>query len=173
MDAEKFNDIFLKITKPEFAGNYRTLYPKISIRDFYISTIGLFKNANMSDQDFDKIAGKKIVSKSFSEYKIYKNLIYRKSDHWGKVASCIWKIDNFDKTKFDHIVGVINVNDLKPNFESYKIGYIRNADKIINKQIKLLNTLKTASNSDQIKQIDDYIDWLMYHLQEYDKTKYK
>ena len=58
--------------------------------------------------------------KSNSEYLIDRNSgdIYRKSNHWGKVATCIWKLNHVNQGAF--AIGKANIKDFKRRDEHLK-----------------------------------------------------
>lgn len=66
----------------------RDVYPIVSKKDYWLGTDGTFERS--SEEEFKNIDSPIYKSDSRSRYKIKDGILYRGSDHWGKVASCNW-----------------------------------------------------------------------------------
>lgn len=166
LSDKKFNDEYYRIIKlysGKIYDSYRKVKPSIDVNDFFIHTEGTFKNVNMSLDEFEKLPFKEVISDSGSRYKIDGTKIYRNADHWGRVASCYWDIDNFGENR--RPTGMIDVSELKPNskFPSTYIKKYPNHKKVIKSALKDWKLLmdKGASQKqekmvlDQIKKLKD------------------
>ena len=77
---------------------------EITPKNFYKSTIAIF-DANPPNKEFQA----DYISTSGSEYMLTDEGVYRKSDHWGVVGSCLWILD-------------------KPSWRGINIGYSKYKD---------------------------------------------
>lgn len=98
--------------------SYRDAHKNINEDNYYIGTDADFKSLNKwEEKDWEEIKaiknGKHSVSpKSSSEYVVVGNLVYRYSDHWGRVASCHWTLDGSSYDSW-----MIGVADLTKDFK--------------------------------------------------------
>jgi len=168
---------------------YRKVYPEITLDDYYVATEADFKTIypNTIDikktKDIDKfwelLKNKGSFKKSplsHSEYVLIGNDIYRYSDHWGRVSSCMWDLIGLQSGYWD--IGKANIKDFKPSrgSQEYAVGgyYAVNPEYIekvlpelktglINlKNLENLYTLKSSAK----KEIDKEI----YHVEYLIKT---
>lgn len=120
-------------------------------------------------------------SKSESCYFYSDEGVYRKSNHWGKVANCYWKILPLENYKNQQtIIGFATWNDFFPINSSEKIFLIlvdvenKNA-KIQTKKKDSYTPLFTFSEArERLKKIRDLLkndEWTTYFIQ--DKTTLK
>lgn len=64
-------------------------FPKIvTEKDYFIATKGTFELSNQ--YEYNNIDSDEYISESGSRYKVKGDYLYRRSDHWGKVATCSW-----------------------------------------------------------------------------------
>lgn len=134
-DLEKHLSKILQNAIKRTYDDYRIVKPDIDASDFFIGTRGEFKNNGMSIDDFDSLPSKPYSSDSGSTYKIVNGILYRLSNHWGRVASCNWDIS--DGYNSGYVVGEIPIRDLKIN--DRPSGYIKYYD-------DALDVLKSAKN---------------------------
>lgn len=66
--------------------------PNVTEKDYFISTKGKFNVVSKSE--WDNLSSKIHLSDSGSLYKIKDGILYRRSNHWGKVATCEWSINS-------------------------------------------------------------------------------
>lgn len=66
----------------------KDVYPVVTEKDYWLGTDGTFEPS--SEEEFKSIDISVFRSDSRSKYKIKNGILYRGSDHWGKVASCNW-----------------------------------------------------------------------------------
>lgn len=120
-------------------------------------------------------------SKSESCYFFSDEGVYRKSNHWGKVANCHWKILPLDNYKNQQtIIGFAKWNDFFPINSTEKlflieIDFENNTAKIQTEKEESSAALFTFSEAqEKIKKIRDLLkndDWTNYFNQ--DKTALK
>lgn len=111
------------------------LMPEVTINDYYLDTETIF-SLILNASDWRKIqktwndmknSNKYIYKespKSASEYLIDETTgdIYRYSDHWGKVASCVWNLDvNNKDNDSGFIIAKSNIKDFHRREDSYTI----------------------------------------------------
>lgn len=64
-------------------------FPKeVTEKDYFIATTGTFQLSNK--HEYNAIEADEYVSESGSRYKVQGEYLYRRSDHWGGVATCLW-----------------------------------------------------------------------------------
>ena len=111
--------------------------------------------------DFEFPEDTNYKSKSESSYFYAEEGVYRKSNHWGRVANCRWKLisnDNYKNQK--NVIGFAKWNDFYPINSSEKIYFIdvdfkKKSAKIQTKKEKSINYLFTFSEAQKrIKQIN-------------------
>lgn len=140
---ERYNPYSIPIYAP-----YCEIYPKITIEDYYKATKGLFKRYKEGNQfkDLDQIeedwnginAPVTDSPNSSSKYKTLGDTIYRLSDHWDRVASCYWELE--DKKEYAYY---------DRRLESrYQIGYIKISDLAINEDATLMQALDKTKIKD-------------------------
>lgn len=119
---ELFNKVDEKV--PMFISP-KELMPVVTIENYYLDTETTFKSILTGEEESKTIAqrwddmkeSKKYKHhqspKSNSEYLINKETgdIYRYSDHWGRVASCIWDIETNSNHTWD--IAKSNIKDFK------------------------------------------------------------
>ncbi len=131
----------------EIYDDYRVVNPDITKDNFFIATKGTFDlfNGNWNDIDSTEIRS----PKSSSVYKVKNGMVYRKSNHWGQVASCYWELNGIKDGEYQ--IGRIKLSDLRPNDRSGGyIDFYPNAMSKINSAIKSLNDIKVDSKKIQI-----------------------
>ena len=69
-----------------------TAMPKVSKRDYFLSTKGSFSVVPKSE--WDGLDVDIFKSDSGSAYKIKSGVLYRRANHWGKVGTCEWSINS-------------------------------------------------------------------------------
>lgn len=143
-----------KLRKVKKYNTYIEKYPNVLISDYYRYTTVNFEpiysdiDINILKEKWDKLLSIKKMkvhksSLSDSLYAIdYTNgYIYRLSDHWGRVASCLWFLGN--NKIIDNDMKAIARANIK-DFKRLNDGYIYNDrydslyDRVINKYIDLL-----------------------------------
>jgi len=159
----KYNYVFMPVESPYLP--YRTVKKTIDINDYYISTKATFKSILHTQEDYDNVfrIWDKIKEKgeykqsplSKSEYIITKNNdIYRLSDHWGNVASCIWDLDmNIYTEHGKYDIGVCNIKDFKLHDNDDVIDYNTYMDFAPSK-FNLPNKKYIKSYTNYIKDVD-------------------
>lgn len=148
---------------------YRSLKPKATISDYYISTKTEFEDLFI---DKDKWPSKKEIEEKWEELKKDKDFeftqspssssqylvnkktgdIYRKSDHWGGVASCYWKLDNGSRIKTT--IAKSNIKDFQTYDTDHPSAMVRNPE--YNKKgeplvEKLINKTNKVDESEVLK----------------------
>lgn len=103
----------IKIMKKTITGNSNE-YNK---DNFYKNTFGVFEQINLSNSHFD-LSNPDFISESGSRYYYSGDRLYRYSNHWDWVASCMWKIHGKYNAKKGWKLGVIRFSKLeKYNYE--------------------------------------------------------
>lgn len=162
----KWDDVF---------GKYREVYPKITKDDYYIATIADFKNVTGKIEWAD-LKAKQIESpSSHSLYKIVNGYLYRRSDHWGNVASCIWELDYAGVGGYQ--IGMVKLSEMKPNVNSNKYIVPKlGAENVLKDAITTLtpymNGIKYIKNKTQIKQVIEKLkNWMKQVIELNDMLK--
>lgn len=155
---------------PEFI-DYREAFKTPSLDDYYVATKADFEyvgseSANHTEDliaiehENEHIWQEMVASgkyehqkspRSYSEYLIDHETgdIYRFSNHWGRVASCLWDIDKRYGTEDTEIyaIGKSNIKDFKPNYfqckannPAYGAPYIDALQRTISNYETLLNS---------------------------------
>lgn len=122
-------------------------------------------------------------SKSESEYFYTDEGVYRKSNHWGRVANCRWKLLANENYKNQQIViGFAKWSDFYPTNSSEKIFFIEvdfenNSAKLQPKKENSTNYLHTFSEVQQkIKQLKHLLKddkWAKYFDEDIDLLRFK
>lgn len=104
----------------EYFGNralpYRDAKPNVDESDFFIATKCQFTNTGMSVSEFEQIEADCCQSDSGSRYKVVDGVVYRCSDHWGRVASCQWDLDSHNEGRYT--VAACNISNMQANDRS-------------------------------------------------------
>lgn len=131
-----------------------------------------------------EITGKNFFkSKSNSLYYFTKNGVYRKSNHWGRVGSCRWRLTSNSSYKNQQSVTAfarwkefyhLNENEklfyIEVNFETEKVKIkVSYTDKTLF-LFSLSNVLKKEK---QIKDLFKEVKWAKYYGQTPEELKYK
>lgn len=131
-----------------------------------------------------EITGKNFFkSKSNSLYYFTKNGVYRKSNHWGRVGSCRWRLTSNSSYKNQQSVTAfarwkefyhLNENEklfyIEVNFETEKVKIkVSYTDKTLF-LFSLSNALKKEK---QIKDLFKEVKWAKYYGQTPEELKYK
>ena len=99
--------------------NISVAMPVVTEDDFFIATNATFAFVSASSIYFAELPFEEIPSpKSCSFYKkdSENGLIYRYSNHWGKVASCNWGVKNLPENEnCTYIVAVCSISDFTRN----------------------------------------------------------
>ena len=133
-------------------------------------------NFEITDKNFFK-------SKSNSLYYFTKNGVYRKSNHWGRVGSCRWRLTSNSSYKNQQSVTAfarwkefyhLNENEklfyIEVNFETEKVKIkVSYTDKTLF-LFSLSNALKKEK---QIKDLFKEVKWAKYYGQTPEELKYK
>lgn len=92
--------------------------------NFFNSTIGTFRQLRLKNQDLSSLGVPDFVSASGSKYWYKNDNLYRYSNHWGRVASCVWNIKGKYNAPKNYKLGVIKFKDLEKFEEVYISDYI-------------------------------------------------
>jgi len=83
---------------------------QITKENFFISTVAQFKK--QSKKHINKLGKPDFVSDSGSKYWYKGKLLYRYSDHWGEVSTCVWDINKKRKNN-QYTLGVTKFSAMK------------------------------------------------------------
>lgn len=154
--------------------DYRDVFKKPSLEDYYVSTKAEFKSIGAEPKDDSPESlieaerenrtrwGKMKTSgmydfhqspKSSSEYLIDRKTgdIYRFSDHWGRVSSCVWVIDNLHANNDGRSIFQIakaNIDDFKPNYSASNVANPRYGAAYRETLAKTISNYETLLDSD-------------------------
>ncbi len=139
--------------------------------NFHKYTFCVFKEVPAEEISFDNAH---FVSKTNSSYYFTENGVYRKSNHWGRVANCRWKLITLAETSKNRVkIGFATWKDFhseKTNESSYILVYNHQ-----NKTVDYTHYLETDSSSmrrnssetmKRIKEIRNVIankEWMNYY----------
>lgn len=141
-------------------------------KNFHKHTFCLWNEVSESVFEIEKSQFK---SKSGSDYYFTNEGVYRISNHWGRAASCRWKLIPLSKYKNQRIkIGFAKWTDFYPNNETVNLFFIQ-----VNFELKtvdfyhkdmsfydgksiLRNTSETAKTIKTIKQILNEEEWAKY-----------
>jgi hypothetical protein len=156
--------------------DYRKIYPEIDEDNFYIGTDADFELVLKDDKGnllnsyddykkyFDNIGAKETLSPtSSSRYKVYKDVVYRFSDHWGRVASCYWNIDYESK---GFTVGKCHLKDFSLNGG----GFLYKAIDMNKVKLKKEGISELRKQLIDIKQLYIFKDLALKELQKYEEN---
>lgn len=152
---------------------YREIYQTPTENDYYICTSGTFENIGFG-MDFDAlenlwstIKSRQVNSPkmSGSKYKVKNGVLYRFSNHWGKVASCRWDLEPFSN---GWAIGKIQISQLRPM--DHCVGYsayTSDSEFILSKAVEILENyldVNVRLKSSQRQPIERRIKHFQYHL---------
>lgn len=184
-------DLLLVIKKniPEYV-TAKEIIPEVTIDDYYLDTDVDFKSILSKEDDYKTVDEKWTAMKnsdkydwhqspkSSSEYLIDKKTgdIFRLADHWGRVASCNWRIvpnceiDNENSNIFD--IGKANIKDFlrkdsgfyfNPKFRD---AMVATAHAILPNMKKLVSDNKKFYLTDKAnKRVESFVDNIFEQLQ--------
>lgn len=184
-------DLLLAIKKniPEYV-TAKEIIPEVTIDDYYLDTDVDFKSILSKEDDYETVDEKWTAMKnsdkydwhqspkSSSEYLIDKKTgdIFRLADHWGRVASCNWRIvpnceiDNENSNIFD--IGKANIKDFlrkdsgfyfNPKFRD---AMVATAHAILPNMKKLVSDNKKFYLTDKAnKRVESFVDNIFEQLQ--------
>lgn len=121
---------------------YRDVVKDINKHNFYISTKVEFKDLGLRGGEsynfFEKLKQEnpekyQTSPKSGSEYIVFEDKVYRKSNHWGRVASCEWLLKISPSKEYEYgqwVIGLAYFKDFEINYDdSYPSGsYVLNKE---------------------------------------------
>lgn len=147
-------------------GKYREINPVVTAKDYYIASIANFENvSDKFDWDRNKLAViQSPTSNSLYKIDIRRGLLYRRSDHWGNVGSCIWNIDREGGNGYQ--IGRVKFRDMKPNLNTERyIAHWPDAHKkaeiaISNLKYAIRNTTSKRELKDMNDRLNIYQRWL-------------
>lgn len=90
----------------------------ITKNNFHLATKTYFKElayGNKASEMFKALAednGVFFKSKSMSQYIVMSDLVYRYSDHWGRVASCDWELPRKNYLQKNNLTFTLAVSPL-------------------------------------------------------------
>ncbi len=117
----------------------------------------------MQEIDFFKEKSSHFQSKSGSYYHYTKEGVFRYSNHWGRVASCRWKIKGIDIYKNqEYYVGFAKWNDFYPLNNSDKVFYLE-VDFVV-KQVKI-KRLKNEEKSNSFLMTSEFVHQRLKQIQ--------
>ena len=95
--------------------------PKVTVDDYFISTYAVFTPVGKGEELWEDLKGEEGMefnydSHSWSQYLYNTNTdeIYRKSNHWGNVSSCIWYFGDNDRLKYyNNVIGKCKIDDFE------------------------------------------------------------
>lgn len=195
--SQKFVDLWEEITggyknrlwvdKIPTVVSYRQVYTKITVDDYYVQTAVTFKTIYPDTVDVNKYEDiekfwEEIKKKgkfkqsplSNSEYVLVGTDIYRFSNHWGKVASCMWGLTGLQNGVWD--IGKANIKDFKivEGSDKYPVGnyvtdnpeYTEKVIPVYKEALKKLEQLKKdyVLKVTALKQVDTEINYLQYNI---------
>ena len=118
----KFNNMFSDIKRS--IRRYDTalkIFPVVGLKDYFLDTETEFKKIKIDGSAEEKWSAMKGSAKyeyhkspkSSSEYLVNKRTgdIYRFSDHWGRVSSCLWNLKGGEQKGWS--IGCSNIKDFK------------------------------------------------------------
>lgn len=136
--------------------------------NFFKNTFCIFKEIS----DVPKLKPD-YISKNNSAYYFTPEGVYRKSNHWGRVANCRWKLDTENYHCQKSIIAFAKWTDFSPNDEQkalYSIQKIKNEYRIVhkysienNEQIIFRNAKECAKVVKQLKEIQNIPRWFTYY----------
>lgn len=119
-------------------------YPsKVTKEDYNKSTKANFKNVTDKIRNWSSFAARnystyKRSKTTGSSYVIINGTLYRRSDHWGKVGTNIWRINN-EKPGFN--IGAVELSRMiRLNRKDPSLGYFSGAETILETAIKILES---------------------------------
>lgn len=166
----------------------RSIKPQVDLKDYYRCSKGTFEDLFI---DKDKWPTNKEVEDKWDELKKDKNLeftqspssnsqylvnkktgdIYRKSDHWGCVASCFWSLDSKFKTKTT--IAKINVSDLSKYETNHPSSFVNNPNFLKQGENKVEAIINQLSNKDRLDLIIHNMSKEGYSQQQIDRFSQK
>lgn len=177
-------DLLLVIKKniPEYV-TAKEIIPEVTIDDYYLDTDVDFKSILSKEDDYKTVDEKWTAMKnsdkydwhqspkSSSEYLIDKKTgdIFRLADHWGRVASCNWRIvpnceiDNENSNIFD--IGKANIKDFSRKDSGFyfnpkfRDAMVATAHAILPNMKKLVSDNKKFYLTDKAnKRVESFVD---------------
>ena len=184
-------DLLLAIKKniPEYV-TAKEIIPEVTIDDYYLDTDVDFKSILSKEDDYKTVDDKWTAMKnsdkydwhqspkSSSEYLIDKKTgdIFRLADHWGRVASCNWRIvpnceiDNENSNIFD--IGKANIKDFSRKDSGFyfnpkfRDAMVATAHAILPNMKKLVSDNKKFYLTDKAnKRVKSFVDNIFEQLQ--------
>ena len=184
-------DLLLAIKKniPEYV-TAKEIIPEVTIDDYYLDTDVDFKSILSKEDDYKTVDDKWTAMKnsdkydwhqspkSSSEYLIDKKTgdIFRLADHWGRVASCNWRIvpnceiDNENSNIFD--IGKANIKDFSRKDSGFyfnpkfRDAMVATAHAILPNMKKLVSDNKKFYLTDKAnKRVESFVDNIFEQLQ--------
>lgn len=144
---------------------------KFNQYNFHKHTFCVFKEMDLEGLNFAKA---NFVSKTNSAYIFTAEGVYRKSNHWGRVANCKWKlIANKVVSKNRVRVGYANWTDFRSENEheanyiivfdaaNWSVDYVHFVD--TNDQTLRRTAAETTKRLKEIRQILDNQNWIEYY----------
>lgn len=133
-------------------------------------------NFEIADKNFFK-------SKSNSLYYFTKNGVYRKSNHWGRVGSCRWRLTSNSSYKNKQSITAfarwkefyhLNENEklfyIEVNFETEKVKIKLS---YTNETLFLFSLSNALKKEKQIKDLFKEVKWAKYYVQTPEELRYK
>lgn len=141
--------------------------PEYHRNNFYRNTFCVF---DVVEKEFDKFH---YISRKGSAYCFTSEGIFRKSNHWGRVGNCRWKLAGNNKMQNQHI-GYASWDSFYPNSENEAVFYIQKSvngydyNHYLSPQYDGKAVLRTAKEIrialKKIKDLDTP-DWIKYYPQ--------
>mgnify|MGYP000162123808 CR=1 FL=1 len=143
-----------------------------NLTNFFKHTFCEFKEVG----DFNFPDNKFFTSKSESKYYYTEKGVFRKSNHWGRVANCRWKLMSKQSYKNQReVIGYANWVDFYPILSNQKlftisVDYTHNSAEIKPKNPSTIEALFSYSEAQKkVKQINHllkYDNWTAYYNEE-------
>jgi hypothetical protein len=142
---------------------------KYNLSNFFKHTFCEFKEVN----DFNFTDNKYYKSKSNSKYYYTEEGVYRKSNHWGRVANCRWRLITINSYKnqkevtgFAKWTDFISIKSLEKQF-AIKVDYTTNRAKVILKdketKARLFNYAEAQQKLKEINKLLKNDSWTSYY----------
>ena len=165
-------------------GSAKQIIPQVTIDDYYLDTETTYQSVLFKDENWKEIDERwndmkksnkydwHQSPKSSSEYLIDNKTgdIYRFSDHWGRVASCVWGISSKIENGWD--IAKSNIKDFKRKDSGlyfnpqYRIKIVEAVEIILPRLKKLVNENKDFYLTDKSKKnVKEFTEKIFHDLQ--------
>ncbi len=153
--------------------NYRRVVKVVNAKNYHISTDANFKKINGNPhEEFANIKAKMFQSDSGSRYKILKGTVYRLSNHWGRVASCYWEINDYSYSGL-YLLGKCAIKDFTVN-DNFSGHTARSKSKVLKNRAtykKISRRLKSIKEQKLSKSAQEQVEFIENQFLNSDRIK--